>query len=342
MTSIFVPLLSLNWTDSLQIGLPATAGLASIALVGYLFGKRTRQDNQVDCNSKQQQELEQATGIAHQLESIADRLRQDLANHHGRLAQFQQRLAEARSTAGGPDWKQLGAEAESMLSPTTQLAEKISLAYDAIRQQSDALETFSQTRTDPKTGVGNSRALEEKIDVLLAAARRSDAGFAVALVSLDRDSIASHGDGNVSRVTQLRELARLIQSCKREHDYVARYGDDEFAIVMPQTKLAGACLFGEQLLRSVIERMDATANCGVAEYQDGDDRRSLLSRADSAFYSAKAAGGNRLFVHTGTQIRESSTAAAPRGSDASRWSPMAPLDGAAGRHPTAAVPVAIG
>ena len=46
-----------------------------------------------------------------------------------------------------------------ILAPTMQLAQQLSLAYDSIRQQSDALETFTEARTDPLTGVGNGRAL---------------------------------------------------------------------------------------------------------------------------------------------------------------------------------------
>ena len=74
-----------------------------------------------------------------------------------------------------------------MLGPTMQLAHQLSHAYDQIRQQSDALETFTQGRTDPLTGVGNGRALEQQLQVLLAAAARGNTEFAIALVSLDRD-----------------------------------------------------------------------------------------------------------------------------------------------------------
>ena len=63
-----------------------------------------------------------------------------------------------------------------MLGPTMQLAHQLSHAYDQIRQQSDALETFTQGRTDPLTGVGNGRALEQQLQVLLAAAARGNAG----------------------------------------------------------------------------------------------------------------------------------------------------------------------
>ena len=73
---------------------------------------------------------------------------------------------------------------------------------------------------------------------------------------------------------------------------------------MPQTKLAGAGVFGERLRQMVADAMQLTVSCGIAQFQDGDDVRSLLSRADSALYSARAAGGNKQFVHNGAHIRE--------------------------------------
>jgi diguanylate cyclase (GGDEF)-like protein len=308
--------LAFPWRGSLDVGLPETAALAAVALIGYLFGQRTRQTELVAQNAERHQQLQRASGIAHQLETIVGELRQDLASHHGHLTRFRRRLCEARESRNDKAWQLLCTEAELILAPTMRLAQQLSMAYDAIRQQSDALETFSQARTDPLTGVANGRALEEKFDILLTAARRSGAEFSIALVSMDRDSSATSQDGESKGKSQLPELARLIQSCMRDSDFVARYGDDEFVVVMPNTKLAGACVFGERLRAGVVERLRATVSCGVAEYQAGDDEKSLLGRADSAFYSAKAGGGNRQFVHTGAQIREHRAGGPTRAADA--------------------------
>jgi diguanylate cyclase (GGDEF)-like protein len=325
--------LAWNWDPSLEVGLPTTAALAAVALIGYLFRQRTELANQAVRIAERQHELERASGIAHQLERIADTLRQDLARHHGRLIHFRQRLSEAQASHDEQAWKDLCSEAEQMLSPTTQLAEQLSSAYDAMRQQSDALETFSQALTDPQTGVGNSHALEEKFDVLLSAARRGGAEFSIALVSIDRDTSDAADEGRPSHKTQFLELARLIQSYMRSSDFIARYSDDEFVVVMPRMKLAGACLIGERCRKGAVERMAISVSCGVAQYQEGDDAKSLLARADSAFYSAKAAGGNRQFVHTGTQLRQYRTNSGPRASEAALLAtdlpPNPPLETAA-------------
>ena len=90
--------LAWNWDPSLEVGLPTTAALAAVALIGYLFRQRTELAEQAAQNAERQHELERASGIAHQLETIADTLRQDLARHHGRLIQFRRRLSEAQAS----------------------------------------------------------------------------------------------------------------------------------------------------------------------------------------------------------------------------------------------------
>jgi hypothetical protein len=73
---------------------------------------------------------------------------------------------------------------------------------------------------------------------------------------------------------------------------------------MPQTMIAGARVFAHRVRKRAGEELSATVSCGLTEVQQGDDSRGLLGRADSALYSAKAAGVNRLFVHSGSHIRE--------------------------------------
>jgi diguanylate cyclase len=290
-------------SNSVGIGLPVTFALASIALIGYLFGNRTRAIKAA-FDERRQQEMGRAARIAWQLETIAARLRQDLVTHHSQLATFKKQLRHAQDEGHDKAWEALCSEAEAMLGPTMQLAHQLSRAYDEIRQQSDALETFTQGRTDPLTGVGNGRALEQQLQVLLYGAYKGSPAFCVALLSLGRDSSMGDGHSIAKVLSQLPKLAAIIRSCMRDSDFVARYGDDEFVVVMPQTSISGARVFAHRVRKRAGEQMSATICCGLTEVQPGDDTRALLGRADSALYSAKAAGVNRLFVHTGNHIRE--------------------------------------
>jgi diguanylate cyclase (GGDEF)-like protein len=299
--------LPLAFSNSLEIGLPVSAGLGAVALIGYLFGNRTRTKIATAIDQRRQQELDRAARIAWQLEAIATGLRQDLVNHHSQLATFKRQLQRTQHEGHDKAWERLCNEAEAMLGPTMQLAHQLSNAYDQIRQQSDALETFTQGRTDPLTGVGNGRALEQQLSVLLSGAYRGNAAFAVAHLSLDRDGSTVEGRSMASVLPILPKLAAVIRTCMRDSDFVARYGDDEFVVVMPQTTLTGARVFANRVRSRVAEELSASVCCGLTEMQTNDDARVLLARADSALYSAKAAGPNRLFVHNGSQIREDLT-----------------------------------
>jgi diguanylate cyclase len=311
MANVGFELLASSVSNATQIGLPVSAGLAAVALIGYLFGQRTRSKMAAATDQRRQQELDRAVRVAKQLEMIADGLRRDLVAHHSQVTAFRKRLRQAGEAADDDAWQRLCIEAEAILGPTMQLAHQISHAYDQIRQQTDALETFTRGRTDPLTGVGNGRALDQQLQVLLTAATRGNTEFAVAIVSPDRDGTTAEGRSMTSILPLLPRLAGVIRTCMRDTDFVARYGDDEFVVVMSQTSLSGARVFSDRLRKRSMADLDSSVCCGLTEWRDGDDARSLLARADSALFSAKAAGPNRAFVHNGAHIREHFAAAAP-------------------------------
>jgi diguanylate cyclase (GGDEF)-like protein len=100
----------------------------------------------------------------------------------------------------------------------------------------------------------------------------------------------------------LQAVARLLDETVRDTDIVARYGGEEFVVVMPHTSLENACHFGERVRRLIEKEIALTISGGVTAALDGDNAQSLLSRADTALYSAKAAGRNRIYRHTGVDI----------------------------------------
>lgn len=309
MTTVWFTMFPFALSNLTLVGLPVSVALGAVALIGYLFGQRTRSSAAATLDERRQQELDRAVRTARQLESIAETLRRDLVTHHAQVAAFKRRLRQVQQEGSDRAWELLCSEAEAMLGPTMQLAHQLSHAYDQIRQQSDALETFTRGRTDPLTGVGNGRALEQQLSVLLAAASRGVTEFAIALVSLDRDANMAEGRSLAGVVAMLPRLAGVIRTCMRDSDFVARYGDDEFVVVMPQTSLAGARVFSDRLRKRAASDLVASVCCGLTEVQRGDDAKALLARADSALYSAKAAGPNHTFVHTGAHIREHQMAA---------------------------------
>jgi diguanylate cyclase (GGDEF)-like protein len=283
------------------VDLPTTAALAAVALIGYMFGQRTRRPGLHSLDEPRRRELARAANIAWQLESIADSLRRKLSAHHARVESFKRRLHTAQQTGDEIAWQQLRHDAELILGPTTQLAQQLTRAYDQFRRQSDALESFAQCGTRSQI-LGNGSALCEQLQAMLSSAR-GQSGLAVAIISLDRQA-ATNDSGPIDVPPLLPLLAGVLRGCMRDADFAARYGDEELVVVMPHTSLAGAAVLCERLRRRVTVEIGATVSGGIAVAVPRDDPRSLLARADSALYSAKAAGANRLFIHNGAVIRE--------------------------------------
>jgi diguanylate cyclase (GGDEF)-like protein len=161
---------------------------------------------------------------------------------------------------------------------------------------------FAQERavTDALTGLPNRQAADEALRRMVAHAGRSLSPLGVVLLDLDRFRMLNdlHGDGHGDKV--LATIGRLLGATVRASDYVARFGGEEFLLVLPDTDRQG-CLGVAEKVRRQIERTElvrtgpVTASLGVACLpDDAVDPAQLLRLADRALYMAKAHGRNRV------------------------------------------------
>ncbi|MEN6459011.1 MAG: GGDEF domain-containing protein [Thermoguttaceae bacterium] len=283
--------------DIWHIEIPAPVAMAMMAALGYLVSRWNRPVKN-DIVVRSRRELKRAQSVAAELEKIAWNVRQDLAKHHASVSRFKERVSRLSDGHEEASWKELCREAESILRPTLQLATQMASAYDQIRQQGANLMTFTEVRTDPLTGVNNRRGLDETLTSQLAMMTRYNSFFAVLMLDIDHFKQVNDREGHLTGDRVLQELARLVDGCVRETDMVGRYGGEEFVIVMPQTDLAGACVFADRLRAEVAERLSVTVSGGVAAALECDTPETLLGRVDAALYAAKTAGRNRIYAHT--------------------------------------------
>ncbi|HEY5315770.1 MAG TPA: GGDEF domain-containing protein [Pirellulales bacterium] len=286
--------------DLTQLHLPGTVALAVVAVIGYFVGRRQR-FLAAENDQHSRRELKRARAIARDLERITQEVRKSLARHHSSVARFKNRVSVLGADRSEAAWKELCREAESILGPTMQLAAHIAQAYDQIRQQSSQLMSFTEVRTDPLTGVSNRRAMDDALASLTAMKHRYEVIFSIAIVDIDHFKSVNDQRGHVAGDQVLQAVAKLMDDTARETDIVTRYGGEEFVVLMPQTELSGACVFGERIRQAIERKLSLTVSVGVAEALDSESAEDLLRRADAALYLAKSCGRNRVGRHDGKQ-----------------------------------------
>lgn len=162
------------------------------------------------------------------------------------------------------------------------------------------------SETDELTGLYNMRGFVVIANRLFAQAQRYER--AASFLMVDSDSLKQVNDryGHEAGNRLLRHVVKAMQGHLRATDVAARYGGDEFVIMLPDTPARGALEVAERIRHAVESapftteagRVPCTVSIGVASYpQDGRGIESLLARADRALYEAKAAGRNRVVQH---------------------------------------------
>jgi len=153
--------------------------------------------------------------------------------------------------------------------------------------------------TDALTAVGSRRLLEDKLEAECARAKRYKRPFSVAIMDLDNFKTINDVLGHTTGDDALKKLAGCMKSQKRTPDILARYGGDEFVILMPETKANDAVTLLERIRAEVqqikvAENISMTISCGIAQSlpDQSDSSSEVIRRADLALYEAKSAGRN--------------------------------------------------
>jgi diguanylate cyclase (GGDEF)-like protein len=162
-----------------------------------------------------------------------------------------------------------------------------------------AREMAKRADTDALTGVLNRMGFNDAISREFSRARRYQQTLSVAIADIDHFKKVNDEFGHPVGDQVLVRTARLLSSCVRESDTVARWGGEEFAVIAPMTTEEGAASLAEKL-RTIMAathlgpKEAVTASFGVAELRPDDTVETLLQRADAALYRAKQSGRNQV------------------------------------------------
>ncbi len=158
-----------------------------------------------------------------------------------------------------------------------------------------------EAETDPLTQLSNRRGFDSRADRLLKACAATDAPASVLMIDIDHFKLVNDTYGHDGGDLVLRALGACLASRIRTADVLARFGGEEFAVLMPGADLAAASVRAEVVRAAVADLavevapgtvIQVTASIGVAEYRGSLD--DALQRADAALYLAKDSGRNRV------------------------------------------------
>jgi diguanylate cyclase (GGDEF)-like protein/PAS domain S-box-containing protein len=167
-----------------------------------------------------------------------------------------------------------------------------------LREANESILRISQT--DALTGLANRRTIDERMLREMARAERLGSGFSVILGDLDHFKSINDEFGHLVGDRVLVATAAVIASEARPYDLPARFGGEEFLVLLPESTLADAMTIAQRIRGAVggitvpgAQKLIAMS-LGISVWQQGDTPATLIGRADAALYQAKNTGRNRV------------------------------------------------
>jgi len=192
------------------------------------------------------------------------------------------------------------------------LEELSNQAATTINRANVYAEILKHATLDALTGFYNRRQLEARIKQEIASSQRQKTPLCAIMTDIDYFKKVNDTYGHAVGDMVLKTVARVMRSQLREYDVAGRYGGEEFALLLPFTKLKEAKMVAERL-RHAIEttiidisdinpdseekEINVTISLGIYELKSTDNEEDLLKNADKALYQAKGTGRNRVIVY---------------------------------------------
>jgi diguanylate cyclase (GGDEF)-like protein len=161
--------------------------------------------------------------------------------------------------------------------------------------------------TDFLTGLFNRRHFEGRLFEELQRSNRHNLSFSLVMIDIDDFKLFNDTEGHLAGDEVLKQIGNIAKDSLRVIDVIARFGGEEFAIIMPQTEKDEAFLVAERVRKSVREQLprtwkifpkdNITISLGIATFPyDGKDRKELIRDADKALYRAKMEGKDKTVL----------------------------------------------
>jgi len=192
---------------------------------------------------------------------------------------------------------QLEQKNQSLEAQVAERTRELSWVNQQLQRQLD--ENRELAERDALTRIANRYRLEQALQQECRRAQRFREPLAVIAMDVDDFKPINDRYGHAQGDAALVQVVENLRTCLRDHDLLARWGGDEFVMVMPQTTLDEALAVAGRLRQAMVQveqigECRLTLSYGVVQWQEGEGQSDLLGRADKALYRAKGAGKNAI------------------------------------------------
>jgi diguanylate cyclase len=196
------------------------------------------------------------------------------------------------------------------------LEERLTASNAEVNQLKEKLETIQkEALTDPLTGLANRKCFDHALETAIAEATHSKQPLCLLMGDVDHFKKFNDTWGHLTGDQVLRLVSKCLKDSVKGRDTAARFGGEEFAVILPGTSIVNGRTVAEQIRHTVENKKivkkssgetlgSITLSMGVAVYDPGENSDHLIQRADACLYSAKRAGRNRVITEEEIDVTE--------------------------------------
>ena len=279
--------------------------------IGIALGMWARRDSSAPAGPPRH-DLMQASLIAKRLQDLADEMSSSVGEHRSKLEQASQLLTSGTDTSDESLTELVVDVIGNVVRANQNLKLKLDTAEGRLQEQAVEIEAhMSRSLTDALTGLPNRREFNDRLEQRMSAWNRRQDVFSLLLVDVDHFKKLNDRYGHLTGDQVLAAIGRALRGAIRREDSVARFGGEEFAILLPSTSLNDAISAAQKVREAVArvaisrnnQQINVTVSGGLATIEPNERVEALIQRADSALYAAKGAGRNCTFLHNGIDCR---------------------------------------
>lgn len=235
-----------------------------------------------------------------------EKLTSDVGSHNTELHEAERTIGDLRLNGELEHLQHtLLGQISAVLDSNQRLEDDLVCTRYQMKVQAQELDrTRREARIDALSGVANRKAFDEALQFHLSAFKRQREPFTLILADVDHFKWINDTHGHQAGDRVVTHIGNVLRECMRPNDHVARYGGDEFALLLAGVEGGVAVKVAEHIRTHVerrnievgrtAEKVAVTFSMGLSSIRVGDTAEAILARADEALYKSKQSGRNQL------------------------------------------------